>query len=124
MNQSAPTGKSPIVPLTGLIVDDVIERPAWQQIQLKAAAPEKRNLWARIRSQDWIVALFYMPADIVCWVVLYALVGYVRRDAFFASPFEFVLVDGVALLVILQTLYIIGGYNRNTETRGLAYTAE
>jgi exopolysaccharide biosynthesis polyprenyl glycosylphosphotransferase len=124
MSQSAPTKKSVTVPLPGLIVDDVIERRAWQQIQFKPAAPEKRNIWTRIRGQDWIVALFYLPADIVSWVVLYATVGYLRRDAFFASPFEFVLVDGVALLVILQALYIIGGYSRNTETRSLTYTTE
>lgn len=123
MSQSAPTKKSPTVRRSGL-VDEVIESPAWQQIQFKPAAPEKRNLWARIRGQDWIVALFYLPADIVSWVVIYAAVGDLRRDAFFTSPFEFLLVDGVALLVILQTLYIIGGYDRSTETRSLTYTTE
>ncbi|PYK73057.1 MAG: polyprenyl glycosylphosphotransferase [Verrucomicrobia bacterium] len=65
-----------------------------------------------------------MGCDMVCWVVLYGIVGYVRRDQFFVSPFEFVLVDCVVLAVILQALYIIGGYNRNTEMRGLIYTTE
>ncbi len=60
----------------------------------------------------------------VCWVLLYGVVGYVRRDAFFVSAFEFVLVDCISLLVLLQALYIVGGYSRNTETRGLTYTAE
>src|SRR5260370_23784438 len=47
-----------------------------------------------------------------------------RRDAFFASAFEFLLVDCITLIVIMQALYIVGGYSRNTEPRGLTYTAE
>ena len=44
---------------------------------------------------------------------------FIRRDSFFVGPFEFVLVDVVQLLVIIQALYIIGGYDRKTEMRGL-----
>src|SRR5437667_12729190 len=109
--------QSPTVPPSELIVEELTEESAWQEPDAKVAAPEKRTLWARMRDQDWVVALFYMLSDIICWVVLYGMVGYVRRDAFFTSPFEFVLVDGVTLLVILQTIYIIGGYERNTDTR-------
>jgi len=116
--------QSPTVPPSELIVEELTEESAWQEPDAKVAALEKRTLWARLRGQDWIVALFYMLSDIVCWVVLYGIVGYLRRDAFFTSPFEFVLVDGVALIVIVQALYIIGGYDRNTETRSLTYTAE
>ena len=65
-----------------------------------------------------------MLCDILCWVVLYGIVGYIRRDQFFVSPFEFVLVDCLVLAVILQALYIVGGYSRNTEMRGLIYTTE
>src|SRR6266567_8394431 len=75
-------------------------------------------------NHDWITAVVCVVCDIVCWVLLYGIVGYVRRDQFFVSPFEFVLVDCVVLAVILQALYIIGGYNRNTEMRGLIYTTE
>src|SRR5207244_7543297 len=60
----------------------------------------------------------------VCLFVLYGIVGYFRRDQFFVSPFEFVRVDCVLRAVILQALYIIGGYNRSTEMRGLIYTTE
>src|SRR5437868_3240308 len=116
--------QSPTIPPAELIVEQLTEESAWQEPDAKAAALEKRTLWARLRGQDWLVALVYMLSDIVCWVVIYGIVGYVRRDAFFTTPLEFVLVDGVTLLVILQTLYIIGGYDRNTETRSLTYTAE
>jgi exopolysaccharide biosynthesis polyprenyl glycosylphosphotransferase len=79
---------------------------------------------AKIREHDWVVGLFYAACDIICWIVLYSFVSYVRRDAFFSGPFEFFLVDIIALGVLLQALFIIGGYNRNTETRSLTYTAE
>jgi hypothetical protein len=101
----------------GSIVEELIEPPVWREKEAKPATIEKRNLWARMRAQDWLVALVYMVSDMACWVVIYAAVGYVRRDAFFASPLEFLLVDGVALIVILQALYIIGGYDR-THSRG------
>ena len=116
--------QSPTVPPAELIVEQLTEESAWQEPDAKVVALEKRTLWGRLRGQDWVVATFYMLSDILSWVLIYALVGYVRRDAFFTSPLEFVLVDGVTLLVILQTLYIIGGYDRNTETRSLTYTAE
>jgi hypothetical protein len=75
-------------------------------------------------STDWATGLLYAVCDIVCWIVVYGLISHIRRDAFFSSAFEFVLVDVIALGVLLQALYIIGGYNRNTETRSLTYTAE
>ncbi len=85
---------------------------------------EANRIIARIRDHDWTVGLLYLFCDIVCWVLLYGFVGYVRRDAFFVSAFEFVLVDCITLIVIIQALYIVGGYNRDTEARGLTYTAE
>jgi exopolysaccharide biosynthesis polyprenyl glycosylphosphotransferase len=85
---------------------------------------DRKNRQSPLRGQEWFAVLLYIICDVVCWIVLYALIGYARRDAFFVSPFEFVLVDFVALGVILQALYIIGGYNRNTDTRSLTYTAE
>ena len=83
-----------------------------------------RSEFRMLREHDWIVALCFLSCDIVCWVLLYGVVGYIRRDQFFATPFEFVLVDCIVVAVIVQALYIVGGYNRNTETRGLTYTAE
>jgi exopolysaccharide biosynthesis polyprenyl glycosylphosphotransferase len=75
-------------------------------------------------TRDWIPSLFFLFLDVFSWVVLYGLVSFIRRDAFFVSPFEFVLVDCVAVAVILQALYVIGGYSRNTEMRSLTYTTE
>src|SRR3954463_6631199 len=103
-------------------IDETAETSSWQPIAVSAPAP--LSFSERIRQQDWLIGFFIALCDTFCWVLLYGFVGYVRRDAFFAGPFEFVLVDCISLIVLLQALYIIGGYNRNTETRGLTYTAE
>jgi exopolysaccharide biosynthesis polyprenyl glycosylphosphotransferase len=108
-----------------VFVDEPTEATAWggsnQPVRQRT---EAKRFIARIRDHDWTVGLLYALCDVVCWVLLYGFVGYVRRDAFFASAFEFVLVDCITLIVIMQALYIVGGYSRNTETRGLTYTAE
>ena len=111
---------------SGLLVDDVIEPPVWAESAsaLGGADKKSRRTFNIVRGHDWIVGLLYVACDILCWIVLYGIVAYIRRDQFFVSPFEFVLVDCVALAVILQALYIVGGYNRNTEMRSLLYTTE
>lgn len=116
-----PVQQSPKEARPKLLADGLIEPPMWPE---PAAAVEKRRVFPKIRSHDWSTALLFVTCDIVCWVVLYGFVGYARRDAFFVSPFEFMMVDFVALGVLLQALYIVGGYNRNTETLALTYTAE
>ena len=108
-------------PETELFVEEGIESPFWDR---ELARSSEQGAKRKIREHDWTVGVVIMLCDIVCWVLLYGLVGYVRRDQFFTGPFEFVLVDCVSLLVLLQALYIVGGYNRNTETRGLTYTTE
>src|SRR6266849_2096833 len=113
-------------PQSKLLVDDLIEPPVWEApaSALDSTGKKSQGSLRNVVDHDWITAVLYVVCDIVCWMVLYGIVGYVRRDQFLVSPFEFVLVDCVVLAVILQALYIIGGYNRNTEMRGLIYTTE
>ena len=113
-------------PQSKLLVEDLSEPPVWDESAFSLGSVDKksRGTLRSVGDHDWIAALLYVVCDTVCWVVLYGIVGYIRRDQFFVSPFEFVLVDCVVLAVILQALYIIGGYNRNTEMRGLIYTTE
>jgi len=113
-------------PQSKLLVEDLSEPPVWDESAFSLGSVDKksRGTLRSVGDHDWIAALLYVVCDTVCWVVLYGIVGYIRRDQFFVSPFEFVLVDCVVLAVILQALYIIGGYNRNTEMRGLIYTGE
>ena len=108
-----------------LPVDDAAKAVAWEESALHDKDEEKsRGLIARVRDHEWIAALLLVLCDVVCWIGLYGLATYLRRDIFFVGPFEFVLVDCVVLIVIVQALYIIGGYNRNTEMRSLTYTTE
>src|SRR5689334_2925793 len=72
---------------------------------------EPERPFAKGRHHEWVTGFLYGVCDVVCWIALYAVVGYLRRDAFFVSAFEFVLVDCVVLAVIIQALYIIGGYS-------------
>ncbi|MGH8102649.1 MAG: sugar transferase [Chthoniobacterales bacterium] len=116
-----PVRQSPKETQPKLLPDGLTEPSVWPE---PAAAVEERQVFAKIHTHDWSPALLFLACDIVCWVVLYGFVGYARRDAFFVSPFEFMMVDFVALGVLLQALYIVGGYNRNTETRTLIYTTE
>src|SRR5882724_4324184 len=112
-------------PQANVFVEDSSEAAPWEcRDQPARERVEAKRIIARARDHDWTVGLLYLFCDIVCWVLLYGFVGYMRRDAFFVSAFEFVLVDCITLIVIMQALYIVGGYNRNTDTRGLTYTPE
>src|SRR4030095_11287778 len=97
-----------------LLVEDVIEPRVWAESSstLRAADWKSRRPFSAVCGHDLIVGLLYLVCDILCWVMLYGVVGYIRRDQFFVSPLEFLLVDGVVLAVILQALYIIGGHRR------------
>src|SRR5689334_13787773 len=78
----------------------------------------------RLLEQEWAPSLFFFISDVVCWFVIYGAVGLIRRDAFFSSGFEFAVVDLLQFTIIVQALFIIGGYSSRVEMRGLTYTAE
>src|SRR5256886_16920749 len=107
-----------------LLVEDLSEPPVCDESAFALDSVDKKSPGTSrsVGDHDWIAALLYVVCDTVCWVVLYGIVGYIRRDQFFVSPFEFVLVDSLVLAVILQALYIIGGFNRRTAKRGLIYS--
>ena len=73
---------------------------------------------------DWIVGLLFVAIDIVSWMAIYGVTTYFRSDNFLVGPFEFLLIDVVQLVVICQALFMIGGYDRNNDTRTLTYMAE
>jgi exopolysaccharide biosynthesis polyprenyl glycosylphosphotransferase len=80
--------------------------------------------FSKIAEQEWAPGILFLVLDVVCWVSLYTLLISARHDIYFTGGIEFVVVYLVQLAVIIQSLFIIGGYNTRTETRGLAYTAE
>ena len=86
--------------------------------------PRRVNPFVKIAQEDWAPALLVLFCDIICWVVIYSLLSFIRHDAFFSSTFEFATIVVIQVVVIVQALFIVGGYDRRTEMRGLAYTAE
>ena len=85
-----------------VFAEESSEMAVWSgRSQPASKRTEANRIIARIRDHDWTVGLLYLFCDIVCWVLLYGFVGYVRRDAFFVSAFEFVLVDCITLIVII-----------------------
>jgi exopolysaccharide biosynthesis polyprenyl glycosylphosphotransferase len=86
--------------------------------------PSRRRLSGNAATQDWLVSFACLTFDIFSWILIYGVISYVRRDKFLVGPLEFVLVDVIQLAFICQALFMIGGYDRKTDTRTLTYTAE
>jgi exopolysaccharide biosynthesis polyprenyl glycosylphosphotransferase len=78
----------------------------------------------RLLRHEWSPALLYLLLDGVNWIAIYGAVGWLRHDAFYATPFQFLVIDLVQLAVIVQALYFIGGYDRAVDKRTLSYAVE
>lgn len=94
--------------------------------ELQAAAiPERRvGPIGKITEQEWAPGLVFFLCDVIAWIGIYGLFGYLRHDAVFSSGFEFAVIDIIQLAIIFHALYVIGGYNPRVEMCGLTYTAE
>src|SRR5436190_15859942 len=87
----------------------------------------RRDLAARLSRfvrHEWSVALLYLFLDVVSWIAIYSVVGWFRRDAFYATPFQFFIINLIQLGVIVTALYFVGGYDRTVEKLTLGYAAE
>lgn len=78
----------------------------------------------RYVAHEWLVTGVLLVLDVTSWMLIYAAVSMVRGDAFFVTPLQLFVIEGLQLGVIVAMLFVIGGYNRHTEMRGLAYTTE
>jgi exopolysaccharide biosynthesis polyprenyl glycosylphosphotransferase len=79
---------------------------------------------SRVTRQEWAPSILIFLLDIFIWMAIYGMASYLRHDTAFSGSFQFAVIEIIQLLVIVQALFIIGGYSPRTETRGLAYTAE
>jgi exopolysaccharide biosynthesis polyprenyl glycosylphosphotransferase len=80
---------------------------------------------ARTRPQpDWVAPVLLLLLDTIGWIAIYGIIGWLRGDGFYSSPFQLFLVELLQLAIIVQSFFIIGGYDRQTEIRSLTYTAE
>jgi len=82
------------------------------------------GFWSHFFSHEWASAALYLFLDVVTWVAIYRLVGWFRYDAFYATPFQFFIINLIQLRVIVAALYFIGGYDRTVEKLTLGYAAE
>src|SRR4029450_6673834 len=84
----------------------------------------RSGLWSHFLSYEWSSALLYLFLDVISWLAIYRLAGWFRYDAFYATPFQFFIVNVIQLGVIVAALYFVGGYDRTVEKLTLGYAAE
>jgi exopolysaccharide biosynthesis polyprenyl glycosylphosphotransferase len=89
-----------------------------------AARVRRTGLWSHFLSYEWSSALLYLFLDVVSWLVIYRVAGWFRYDAFYATPFQFFIINLTQLGVIVTALYFVGGYDRTVEKLTLGYAAE
>lgn len=92
----------------------------------RSAPAGKRHFagWRKLFRHEWILKAGLLSVDVGIWVGIYALATFIRGDAFYVAPLQFVLVALLQLVSIVGSLAVIGGYNRHTEMRGLAFATE
>lgn len=90
----------------------------------RVATPEQPRRLGRMVEQEWAPGLLFFLFDVFFWVTIYGVTSYLRHDAFFSSGLEFRVIEFIQLAVIVQALFVIGGYSARVEMRGLIYTTE
>src|SRR5215831_11534305 len=99
------------------------ERPI---LASEPVAPIGRHagFWSQFLHHESSSAALYLFLDVVSWVAIYRVVGWLRFDAFYATPFQFFIINIIQLGVIVAALYFVGGYDRTVEKLTLGYAAE
>src|SRR5215468_5974129 len=90
----------------------------------RAAKRPWNDFWSHFLSHEWSSAALYLFLDVASWLAIYRIAGWFRYDAFYATPFQFFVVNFIQLSVIVAALYFVGGYDRTTEKLTLGYAAE
>jgi exopolysaccharide biosynthesis polyprenyl glycosylphosphotransferase len=91
--------------------------------RVATAGRPSRFSW-RFLNHEWSSAALYLVLDVVSWLAIYRMAGWFRHDAFYATPFQFFVINLVQLAVIVAALYFVGGYDRTVEKLTLGYAAE
>jgi exopolysaccharide biosynthesis polyprenyl glycosylphosphotransferase len=89
-----------------------------------ATTGHRVGFWSRFLQHEWSSAALYLFLDVASWIAIYRIVGWFRHDAFYATPFQFFIVNVIQLGVIVAALYFVGGYDRTVEKLTLGYAAE
>jgi lipopolysaccharide/colanic/teichoic acid biosynthesis glycosyltransferase len=89
-----------------------------------ATTGHRVGFWSRFLHHEWSSAALYLFLDVASWIAIYRIVGWFRYDAFYATPFQFFIINVIQLGVIIAALYFVGGYDRTVEKLTLSYAAE
>jgi exopolysaccharide biosynthesis polyprenyl glycosylphosphotransferase len=89
-----------------------------------ARTTRRAGFCSHFLSHEWSSAALYLFLDVVSWLAIYRVVGWFRYDAFYATPFQFFVINLIQLGVIVAALYFVGGYDRTVEKLTLGYAAE
>jgi exopolysaccharide biosynthesis polyprenyl glycosylphosphotransferase len=89
-----------------------------------ATTTRRSGFWMQFLSHEWSSAALYLFLDVVSWLSIYRVAGWFRYDAFYATPFQFFVINLIQLAVIIAALYFVGGYDRTVEKLTLGYAAE
>jgi len=77
----------------------------------------------QITKHEWIPALLILLLDIIFWIGIYTAANSLRGVETI-DTLQFAILGTLNLVVIVQALYIVGGYDRNIEMRSLFYATE
>src|SRR6266516_5332228 len=89
-----------------------------------ATIGRRAGFWSQFLHHEWYSAALYLFLDVVSWIAIYRVAGWFRHDAFYATPFQFFIINLIQLGVIVTALYFVGGYDRTVEKLTLGYAAE
>ena len=89
-----------------------------------ATIGRRAGFWSQFLQHEWPSAALYLFLDVVNWLAIYRVAGWFRHDAFYATPFQFFVINLIQLGVIVAALYFVGGYDRTVEKLTLGYAAE
>jgi hypothetical protein len=71
------------------------------------ATARRAGFWSHFLSHEWSSAALYLFLDLVSWIAIYRVAGWFRYDAFYATPFQFFVINLIQLAVIVAALYFV-----------------
>jgi exopolysaccharide biosynthesis polyprenyl glycosylphosphotransferase len=89
-----------------------------------ATGGRRAGFWSQFLEHEWSSAALYLFLDVASWLAIYRVAGWFRYDAFYATQFQFFVINFIQLGVIVAALYFVGGYDRTVEKLTLGYAAE
>src|SRR5262249_58256243 len=83
----------------------------------QAATPTRRpGFWSDFLGHEWSSAALYLFLYVVSWLAIYRVAGWFRYDAFYATPFQFFVINLIQLGGIGAALYFVAGSYPNSAT--------